>query len=258
MADQQPHLTDLAPDELAIELDGKDVHPDSVDTGRTLEFVAAMLELIGNVAKLDGRELTFSGLAIRDKCAQVVVRTSDGERARNASMTTLAILARDETDLDVDQIWSLQPLVERVQRAVRGLPDGQIPSLQVRNDKAVVHIDTSPPPTMPTSVVILRAIPQRSGGVDPKVRFSAFAERDAFSLDVTPEQARQIGAHLYHELEIEAQVVRLLDGRIVSGKLIEFHPLDRGDSLALWQAWYRENAAHFEDVDDIEAELGRD
>jgi hypothetical protein len=246
------HPRAFHPDDLVIELDGEGVHPDSVSSFEALEFAASMLHLVVQVAKRNGQRLSFSGLQIIDKCAALATRASDAETATDATQTALRLVA------GVDEDRLVRTAVERVRNARTALPEGYVGRVHVGPWSASVAPFSGPPARKATSLETLRAVPVRVGGAEPAVRLRAPTEPRTFTLDATEDQARELGSHLYREVEVEAEVVRSESGEIESGRLLAFYELDPTPDVEAWGAWYRTSAARFDDVDDIEAELARD
>ncbi|MDZ4697137.1 MAG: hypothetical protein SGI86_18520 [Deltaproteobacteria bacterium] len=113
--------------------------------------------------------------------------------------------------------------------------------------------------SLPAEVqVSLRVIPQRVGGIRPAVHLESKSEDRSFTLDVSKEQARQIGRFLYTEIDIVALVKRDEDGFIETGTLTTFEPVTDDDATTAWRDWYAHNAAGWNSIEDVELELGRD
>ncbi len=72
--------------------------------------------------------------------------------------------------------------------------------------------------------------------------------------------AGELGAVLYHEVEIEAEVQRDAAGRITQGKVLRINPLDDKPDLSAWQDWFRFSGrqSQWDAADNLEEELGRD
>ncbi|HSR96040.1 MAG TPA: hypothetical protein VLM79_03165 [Kofleriaceae bacterium] len=94
-------------------------------------------------------------------------------------------------------------------------------------------------------------------GVVPAVRFSADDEPTDFTLLCSEDLSRELGAHLYREVEIEASVVRGADARIESGNLVRFAVVNSDEPAdEAWERWFKVNGAGWDDAS-VEAFLGR-
>jgi len=103
----------------------------------------------------------------------------------------------------------------------------------------------------------IRARPIRAGGVVPAVRFSADDEPADFTLPCSQQLSRELGAHLYREVEIEASITRSADGRIEGGQLMQFVVVNNDDDPAeAWERWFKVNGSGWDDAS-VEAFIGR-
>ena len=85
----------------------------------------------------------------------------------------------------------------------------------------------------------------RVGGVRPAMRFRS-DERD-FSLEASKEPLRQLGEHLYRQVEVEAEVERDELGNIIGGRVLEVAIVTEGDALNAWQQWFNENSGDWDE-----------
>jgi hypothetical protein len=89
-------------------------------------------------------------------------------------------------------------------------------------------------------------------------RFVSDSEDRNFTLRLESKvEAQRLARFIYGALDITAEVHRDDDGIIVDGELIEFHEVASGDPLAAWRRWYEVAGSDWDDLEDIEAELGR-
>ncbi len=72
-----------------------------------------------------------------------------------------------------------------------------------------------------------------------------------------PDDAKRLGAHLYEAIDIVAKVRRNPEDKIVGGLLTEWEPLEEGSGVEAWRDWFVRSCPEWEDVDDVERELGR-
>jgi peptidase E len=59
-------------------------------------------------------------------------------------------------------------------------------------------------------------------------------------------------------LEITLRLRRDEEGKITEGELSDYVKVGSGNTFDAWQQWYRENASEWDEIADIEGELGRD
>ena len=88
-------------------------------------------------------------------------------------------------------------------------------------------------------------------------RFQSGSEDRPFTLAVDEDCIRSLAGYLDSELDIEAVVSRDEGGTIVDGTLIGFSPVIPGDTGAVWRAWHSSHASDWDEIEDVERELGR-
>lgn len=86
----------------------------------------------------------------------------------------------------------------------------------------------------------IRAKPIHVGGEKPTAHFESPFE-EPFTLSITKEDARRLGALLYQDVDIEAEVVRDVEGKIESGKLLTFEVVEDVDPRPAWREWHQTN-----------------
>ena len=252
-------MTDEAsqPDEatdLRVEIDGDGVNPDTVDARSTLELASAYFDLLVRVARLRGAEVELKGLQVVSKCiALATVPTSLPEAREAAAEAQDYVAGREEPH-------GVVVAVRRVRDAVRALPLGHVAKVIIGPWQRQLPRDGDVPRVPPYASVMVRARPVRVGGTNPRVRFKSESEETEFSLEVTEEQARELGSLLYREVDIAATVWRDENDAIRGGRLEDvFAVADAHDDLrTVMRRWLKENAPQWDDIDDIEAELKRE
>ena len=89
--------TKVKQDELAIEFDGPDVTPGTLDARTALELAAAYLDLLQNIASDAGQEIRFTGLHVKDKCAVITTETSAPSLTRSAATQAARYISAPDT-----------------------------------------------------------------------------------------------------------------------------------------------------------------
>jgi hypothetical protein len=105
-------------------------------------------------------------------------------------------------------------------------------------------------------LVELRVRVNQVGG-EP-ARISVVSDVDgAFTASLSIKLAEAIACHLYKEVDVSASIERAEDGRIVDACVHEFHPVAVLEAEAkVWRDWFAVAGEGWDDVDDIEGELG--
>jgi hypothetical protein len=215
-----------------LELNGPNVSPATVDVPSFLDLAASFFQLVKANSDEMAADLRLTGIEIIDKCAAVRARPDAVDVAKECAELALRQIGGDAAPRGAAQH------VERARAAVRALPADHCAkvligpwrrSIVVRPDDAIAPLD---------EVLAIRAEPIRAGGKRPAVRFRSFLEED-FTLEVTAEQARALGAILYSEVEIEARISRDAEGYIDGGRLLSFEPIDEGDPRPAWLEWFK-------------------
>lgn len=106
-------------------------------------------------------------------------------------------------------------------------------------DHSVMPADAEPREPSPMDEMLsIRATPMNVGGEAPWAWFRSPLE-DGFGIELSIEQARELGALLYREVDIVAFVSRGADGRIECGRLTSWELVEDGDPRPAWREWYR-------------------
>ncbi len=108
-------------------------------------------------------------------------------------------------------------------------------------------------------VTELRATLVGIGGTGrPVARFSSRSEPRIFWLKTDLDTARKLAPLLYSPVDIVAEVRRDEKGIIHGGSLQEYRTVYAGpDELRIWKEWFREVGGDWNDIEDIDQELGR-
>jgi hypothetical protein len=235
---------------IAFELHG--VTPETVNTIALLRLASSYFEHLRRIGSSKDLELNFEGLTVKNKCVQIAAKASHITAAKKAVEKQARILRLVEpappgtegaTESLRDQLRALQPGMHA--KVVCGKWSRRL------DPKSAEHVP------WPRETTALRVVIVRVGGNQPSAAFLSPSERNQFVLPVTQVQARQLGGRLYSEVDIEAEIERDSEGRISGGKLIDFAIIGDGDPAEEWRAWFAAAASGWDNVDDIEAELGR-
>jgi hypothetical protein len=242
-------------DDLLVEIKGEkdgDVTPETVDALTFLQLASGYVEYMHALAKIDGEDLGFKGIEIRRGSARVATKPTSLDSAREYA---------DRTANCVEGIEPPPPTMERRTQALgavfRALLPGQSAGVRISKWSRMVRLPEVKPPELYWESTSLRVTPIRAGGIEPRVRFESVGEPAAFSLRADPETARQLGGLLYREVEITASILRGDDGRIRTGRIETVDIVSDDDPITAWTAWLKRAAPRWDEVSDIEAELGR-
>lgn len=147
--------------------------------------------------------------------------------------------------------------VRRLRSAVSRLPVHVHAEVHVGTWKSLVQTTLVRDDQPLRELTTLRAKLLRVGGIRRAVRLRTGDDRD-FSLEASEDELRQLGACLYREIEIEAEVERDDHGNILDGRLLSFAVVDDERSAAdAWQQWFDDNAGEWDETS-VENFLGRD
>ncbi|MFN0248751.1 MAG: hypothetical protein ACKV2T_17815 [Kofleriaceae bacterium] len=243
---------DAGAKEIVLRVDGGGWHPSTADPGAILTLAAAYVEGLRAVAKASELQFTLKGVTIRDECVAIGIGVDRVAPAIEAAKElSTALLTRAS-------LQGTSMVVERIRAALQSLPPNVSATIKVgKRWQRKLEPDAGPALSEPVGeLTTLRARPIRAGGVTPAVRFSAEGERE-FTLPCTEELSRELGAHLYREVEIEASIIRTADGHIEDGQLIGFAVVNTDEEPAeAWERWFKINGSGWND-ESVEAFIGR-
>jgi hypothetical protein len=235
--------------EISLRLDGGGVHPHNVDPSIVLALASSYVDALRSLAVTSDLDLDLRGLQIRDRCVEIAFGVNKLGPAREAAQEVNQALASTERPRGaIGAIDRLRDALSAIPPAIHvtvAAGGSWKRSLQVRSAE-----DASPA----LELVTLRAVPVRAGGATPVVRFHADREND-FSLSTDIDMARALGAHLYREVEIEAEIARNELGAISGGRALSFEPVESTDAIEAWDKWFAQSAGKW-DEDSVEALLG--
>lgn len=241
---------EIDPTDLVVEIDG--AQPDSIAAAPALAVFDAFLKLVASVGAQRDEPVTFVGLRVIDKCTALATRPDNLSLARAHASESLQLLLSPHRP----KFGVLQRVLE-ARKALADLPDTYSVSVRVSDLHAPLPHRHPEALTLPTAIEVLRVRPIRAGGRNATVKFESVLEGQSFTLKTTPAMARRLGALLYTEVDLEATVVRAVDGRILDGRILDAHELGNRGRSAL-EEWFAPYAEAWADVVDVEEELDRD
>jgi hypothetical protein len=239
--------------EIVLRVDGGGWHPSTADPGAVLTLAAAYVEGLRAVAKTSELKFTLRGVAIRDECVAIGIGVDRVSAVIDAAKElSSALVSRTHAQ-------GTSMVIDRIRSALQALPNEVSATVKVgkRWQRKLEPDGGNTEPEPIGELVTIRARPIRAGGVAPAVRFAADDEPQDFTLPCTEELSREIGAHLYRDVEIEASIIRSADGHIEGGQLHSFVAVDTGqDPAEAWQRWFKINGSGWND-ESVEAFLDR-
>lgn len=232
---------------IAHDLDKTQFTPRSADPVQVLALAASYLESLQAIAADAGETLDVEGIELRPGSVELAFRI--GKLAPVQEYARELARAMTATDAPAP--------VRRLRSAVSRLPVHVHAEVHVGAWKSLVQATLIRDDQPLRELTTLRAKLLRVGGIRRAVRLRAGDDRD-FSLEASEDELRQLGAYLYREIEIEAEVERDDHGNILEGRLLSFAVVDdeRGAADA-WQQWFDDNAGEWDEAS-VENFLGRD
>jgi hypothetical protein len=243
--------------DLVLEVDGPNVHPNTVDSTQLLALASSYLELLQKMGSEDDRPIKFTGLQIKDKCVAVYVQPDDSGLARSLADVSSAYLAERRLPQGLPQ--GLTKSIREVQHALRSFPHDHRAKVMVGTwgvDLALPDQIVDPDPA--GAVESFRGKIVRVGGKAPKFQVQPAFEETPFSVDVTVEVAQKLAENLYGEVDLVVEIFRSSKGRVYTAKLLEFAIVSDRDPTEAWREWFKPHAQYWDQVDDLEEELTRD
>lgn len=223
-------------DAVSVEIDGPNVSPSTVDAVQLLELGSCFFKVVAANAAEQGAPLRLTNVSIRNKCAAVCASADDMPIARaavDATIEQISGLTDDVPRGTADDIRSIQGIVAR-------MPVKHSVIARVNGWHATMRAPRQAEESFYGDWATLRATPVRIGGSRPTARFVSVVEPEPFTLQITKEQAREIGPSMYKLIEVNASLKRSSDGLIVGGVLQSFTTLQEGDPRPAWRAWFKE------------------
>lgn len=240
-------------EKIYLEVEGPSVEPGSVDSLAFLELASSFYDALSKAAAVSKLELGLHGIEVRDKCVQIEVGTRN---AREAQLC--ANLLAQLVDGSIPPRHGMAAAIDRLRDARRRFPESFEVKTRVGRWSGLLRVPEAAAGYEQATVESLRAKVIDVGGKEPRVRLESPSIEKPFSLSITESLARELGGtSLYLFIDLVAEAIRDQDGNIVSGKLVRFTPVTNGDAASAWRDWYRSNGSEWDDVEDIESDLGR-
>jgi hypothetical protein len=237
-------------DQLVVKIDG--TSPSTVDAQAALRLATSYLDLVRSLADEEGAPLQFTGIEILNRSVGFAFHASAPDVAREAATRAARYVSGEEQP--PRGAASATRSVKDALRHLTGQQSARVILGPWSRDLALGTVASDLPAQSSLSV---RAKLIRAGGTKPAARFESPSEERPFTLYLSIDLARKIGQFLYRELDIVAKVHRDGEGIIEYGELLEFIPVADDDATTGWREWYRDYSSEWDQVKDIEAELGR-
>jgi hypothetical protein len=240
--------------EVILEVDGPGLHTDTVDTVAALRLGAEYFELLRKIAAETGATLTFVGIRAVDKCHQWIANANDAYAAKDANKKASAYLRGEQIPTR-----SVKSNVTRTRQAIQLLPTGAVVFARMGEERFDISGGSTTEETASLAELSLRARLIAVGGKRPTAKFEASAEGSRqFTIELSEGVAQQLGQFLYRDLDIHVRVRRDAHGQIAGGRLLSFAAVQGSVSVDELRAWFKDAGKGWNEVDDLEAELGRD
>ncbi|HXJ18930.1 MAG TPA: hypothetical protein VMT03_01755 [Polyangia bacterium] len=237
-------------DRLVVKIEG--TSPSTVDAQAALRLAAAYLDLVRSVADEEGASLQFTGIQLLNESVGFAFHASAPDVAREAATRAARYVSGED-----QPPRGAASATKSVKDALRHLPRQQSARVILGPWARELAIGTVTSDLPAESSLSVRARLIRAGGTKPAARFESASEERPFTLSLSIDLARKIGQFLYREMDIVAKVHRDTERLIEYGELLEFIPIADDDATAGWKDWYRDYSREWDQVKDIEAELGR-
>jgi hypothetical protein len=237
-------------DRLVVKIEG--TSPSTVDAQAALRLAASYLDLVRSLADEEGAPLRFTGIEILNNSVGFAFHASAPDVAREAATRAARYVSGEE-----QPPRGAASATRNVKEALRHLPGPHSARVIVGPWSCDLAIGPASSDLPAESSLSVRAKLIRVGGTKPAARFESASEERPFTINLSIDLARKIGPFLYRELDIVARVHRDAEGMIEYGELVEFIPVADDDATSGWREWYRDYSKEWDQVKDVEAELGR-
>jgi hypothetical protein len=235
---------------ITVELVGPEMETETADPVVVLSFATAYFKALAHVAEARlGRDLDLHGLTVIDKCVGVA---STGAR----TLLPRAIAVLDDALMDP---FERDETVRLLGRARRSLPNDVLAKVFVGDNAAREIRAVEPFRGKLVEVADFQAYVYRVGGHPPSVDLidKSDANGTKVTLTGTGDDIKNLSKHLYGLVNVVAEVDtnQLTEKR--TGRLLGFEPVLDVDPITAWREWFANNVPEWNEVDDVEAELGR-
>jgi hypothetical protein len=221
--------------------------PETADPVQILALAASYLESLQVIAADAGETLRVEGIELRPGSVELAFRVDKLAPVQAYARELARAMAATDPPAPI----------KRLKAAIARLPVNVHAEVQVGAWKSSVESATVSDQQPLRELTTLRAKLLRIGGIRRAVRLRTSDDRD-FSLEASEDQLRALGAQLYREVEIEAEVERDQHGNVEDGRLLSFAVvMEDQDPAGAWQTWFDENAGEWDEAS-VEELLGGD
>lgn len=234
--------------EFLFEVDADGVEPDTVDTLAFLRLAHAYFETLVATARATENELRFTGVQIINKCVAVRAIVNNSDLAQTTVQQADNFVAGTALPPRKYSIAACtKNLVDAHEQFLTHVPAGARRRLKtiaaVGGKKTPLRRPPEPTedPYSYVSLETMRAKVSTLAGSEMTVRLQPIIG-DAFSVMIaTNDLAKEIRHHWLDELDVDVEVRRNSEGRVLSGKLKGFHVVQEGNAVEAWREWVKNN-----------------
>jgi hypothetical protein len=248
-----PSLGPADPHALRLGVEGDGVSPESFEVLPTIAFVHAFVLVLEALA--EGRRLQLTGLRVVPGSTAFCFEAPEPDHAWIRSMTsdTQRFMHHEH-----EAPRGARSRLADLKAAVGHLPPSYRPFFQAQGQDRTFIPREFEKPAAYRETTTMRMTVLGAGGKTPRVRVSTD------SLPLLPLRAnrtltQRAGAALYKD--IEAVVTLVWEGdAVIDAELHDFdviEDMDPQEEIRRWNAWLADVGREWEDVDDIDRELGR-
>lgn len=225
-------------DAVFIDVDGENVHPDSVDPRALLSLASSFFDILEKLASGGKRPLVMTGLFVEDKCARVSTRTTDPEFA-----ALLVTQFAEEIQLESPR-HGLARLFERFQSVFESLP----PGVRLAAGSADKVVPIGRPRVAQSStfqgLTVFRATVLETGGETPRAKVRSLLSDRVVRLQGDKEVIARMAQSLYREVDVQAELTYRPGQTSDEGTILGFEPLDASeDDIESLRNWVTDGAA---------------
>lgn len=241
------------PHALRLGVEGDGVSPRSFEVLPTLAFVHAFVSVLEALA--EGRPLHLTGLRIAKGSTAFCF---DAPEANHAWLRSMASDTRRFMRYEHEAPRGARSRLADLKTALGHLPPSYRPFFQAHGQERNFLPREFEKPDAYRETTTMRMTVLGAGGKTPRVRVSTDS-LPLLPLRANRELTQRAGAALYKN--IEAVVTLAWEGdAIIDAELHDFDVIDDMDpqeEIRRWNAWLADVGREWEDVDDIDRELGR-
>jgi hypothetical protein len=236
-------------------VEGEGVSPDSFDVVATLAFVSAFVAAMKATANVDKQEFGLHSLAV------IPGSTAFAMEAENEALAQ-AMLGRTRLYIvgEADPPHGVRGAVTELRKTLEALPTTHRPFVEVKRKR-------EPLPTsfgaagLRVEVTNVRGVVVSAGGMRfPRIHLAVEGE-GVINPRTSRELAERAGKHLYQHVDAVVTLERDGDKVLESSSVLDFdviQEMSADDEIKRWKDWFARVGGDWEEIDDIERELGRE